>query len=370
MELDELHSLLALTTFPYLGPLKIKLLVEVLGSAKQALEAKKADLASMPGLGSRVLDNWDAHKSKQPWWKEVELAERLQVDLIPWTSALYPKRLLDIIDSPVLLYVRGKITSADNQAMAIVGTRHASTYGLDAAYTFSRTLARQGFTIVSGLARGIDTSAHSAALETGRTLAVIGSGLANIYPRENVQLAERIVQQGALISEFPLTTPPDRQNFPQRNRIVSGLSLGVLLIEAPLQSGAMITMDRAMKQHRRMFTLPGRIDNENFRGNHALIKEGKAQLVESPQDIIDHFQSLLSLNSGKKTQMLEVIDFEREELEVLQALPAEEVSLEEIFQRTQLPAAKLNVVLMSLMLKKAIREYPGKIYKKVLYQHG
>ena len=370
MELNELHSLLALTTFPHLGPFKIKLLIQVFGSAKQALQATKEDLLPLPGLGAKILESWDSHRLSQPWWKEIELAERLQIRLIPWTSPHYPKRLLDIIDSPVLLYVRGDIKSVDSQAIAIVGTRHPTPYGLDCADRFSRQLALAGFTIVSGLARGIDTAAHQAALNSGRTLAVIGSGLANIYPRENVHLAEKISQQGAIISEFPLTTPPDRQNFPQRNRIVSGLSLGVLLVEAPLLSGAMITMDKALKQNRRLFAIPGRIDNENFQGNHALIKHGKTQLVESPKDIIDHFQSLFTLNCSKKTPTMEVQDFEKEELELLNRLPAEELSLEEIFQRVNMPAAKLNVLLMSLMLKRAIREYPGKIYKKVLYQNG
>ncbi len=296
----------------------------------------------------------------------------MKIKLISWKDPSYPKRLLDIIDSPVLLYVRGEIKPKDTQALAIVGTRNPTIYGLTMSEQFSQRLAKEGFTILSGLARGIDTAAHRSALFSGRTIAVIGSGLADIYPRENSQLAEEIAQQGALISEFPMTTPPDRQNFPQRNRIVSAMSLGVLLIEAPLKSGAMITMERALLQKRQCFAIPGRIDTKDFQGNHSLIKSGKAQLVEMPEEIMDNFQNLFqgSRSSLQPSQPAQCYGFEKEELELLNQFPIEELSLEELMQKVKLPIAKLNVLLMSLMLKRAIREYPGKIYKKVSHYNG
>ena len=361
--MEEIEALIALCTIPHLGSIKIRLLLQHFGSAVNTLNAEMTDLADLPGFGPKILQSWRDSKHNSHWKREVDLAERLKVKLIPFTHPDYPKRLLDITDFPVLLYVKGELKSEDRHSIAVVGTRQPGVYGAEMAEKFGIDLAALGFTVVSGLARGIDTAAHRGAMKRGRTIAVIGSGLANIYPHENIRLSERLPQQGALISEFPMSTPPDKQNFPQRNRIVSGMTMGTLLIEAPEKSGAMITMDRAWTQKRKLFAIPGRLDNEQFRGNHLLLKRGHAQLVENGQDIAASFGDLFGHYPPPVPRMQALPLLEKEEEELLRILPKEETSFETIAQKANLPIKKLNVLLMSLMLKKAIREYPGKIYK-------
>lgn len=360
--MNEIEALAALSCTPHIGPIKIRLLVERFGSAVAAYSADPYEVAELPGFGPKVMQNW---RKSSAWEKELELARRYKVRLISYTSPEYPKSLLELPDHPVLLYVLGKLEPIDQKGFAIIGTRNASIYGLEMAEQFGRDLAEQGLTVVSGLARGIDTAAHKGALEKGKTIAVIGSGLANIYPAENSTLARQIVEKGALISEFAMTTPPDRQNFPQRNRIVSGMTRGTVLIEAPERSGAMLTAERAISQGRKLFALPGRADGEGFRGNHALIKKKDAQLVESAQDVLKEFNELFAPLPPQPSRTIVLL--EKEEEELLYKLPAEEISIESIVQLTKLPIGKLNVVLMSLLLKRAIKEFPGKRYKKVGY---
>ena len=293
--MTELEALAVLTTIPRLGPIKIRLLLQHFGSATQALEASSNEIEKLPSFGENIGSAWKTWRQNRDWRENLDLAAKLGVKLIPYTSASYPKRLLEIADFPVLLYVLGEIKAADLRSLAIVGTRFASEYGLASAQKLGQELAEMGFSIVSGLALGIDTAAHKGALQTGRTIAVIGSGLNHIYPSENADLAKRISERGALISEFPMTTPPERQNFPQRNRIVSGMTLGTVLIEAPLKSGAMITVEKALTQKRRTYALPGRTDQETFKGNHHLIKNGRAALIENAQDVAESFESLFSI---------------------------------------------------------------------------
>lgn len=362
--MEELEALVILSSFPYLGPIKIKLLIEHFGSALEALSARPNELSQLPGFGPKVMAAWQQGWGREQAEANLALAERLQVQLIPYTSPHYPKRLLEIADHPVLLYVKGEIAKKDQRCLAVIGTRAASIYGQEMAHRLSCELAQAGFTIVSGLARGVDTAAHRGALEAGRTIGVLGSGLACIYPEENRGLAEFICQRGALISEFPMTTPPDRSHFPQRNRIVSALTLGTILIEAPLKSGAMLTMRNALEQGRPLFALPGRADQENFRGNHALIKLRKATLIEGAIDVITHFdEQALPLLFHQPARPR--VALEQEEEALLRHLPVEELSIEEIGRRSGLPMTRLNILLMSLVLKKIIKQYPGKIYRKV-----
>lgn len=362
----ELDALGILTTIPLLGAIRIRLLIQYFGSAQQALKADAVDIAQLPDFGEKISEGWKCRHQTATWESNLELVERHGVAVIPFTSPQYPKRLLELNDHPVILYMKGKYLPVDQQSIAVVGTRQATRYGLEMAERISGDLASSGFTVVSGLARGIDTAAHVGALAKGRTIAVIGSGLADIYPRENIVLADRIAENGVLMSEFPMATPPDRQNFPQRNRIVSGLTLGTFLVEAPLKSGAMLTMERALAQKKRLFALPGRVDYETFTGNHALVKSGKALLVESASDIADNFEDLfghcVKLPSISKGQC---IILSKEETDFLLRLPREERTIDEIAQITKLPVMRVNVLLMSLVLKKAIREFPGRIYKKV-----
>lgn len=362
--MDELEALLILTNLPLVGSVKIRLLIQHYGSATATLKAPLEELATFPGFGPKVLQGWEKGIQQSAWRENLQLAERLQTQLVPYTSPHYPKRLLEIVDFPLILYVQGSLLKEDQRCLAVVGTRQASIYGQEMAQKLSRELAQAGYTVVSGLARGIDTCAHRGALGEGRTIAVLGSGLASIYPAENSELASTIRQKGALISEFAMATPPDRQNFPQRNRIVSGMTMGTILIEAPRHSGGMLTAERAISQGRPLFALPGRVDYDCFKGNHALIKEGKAELVEDVRDILKKFDDV-SLPLIFKPSTSSSIPLEKEEEALLHQLPQQELSIEELVTRTQLPVAKLNVLLMSLVLKKMLKEFPGKIYKKV-----
>lgn len=366
LELEESEALVILMSMVSIGPMKIRMLVNHFGSAVSALLAPPEEVA--PFVGRKVADIWLRWPSDTSWKDNLRLAAKHQTELIAYTSPRYPQRLLEIPDAPVLLYLQGDLVQADRRSIAIVGTRQVSIYGQEMAQKFACELAALGFTVVSGLARGVDTFAHFGALERGRSIAVIGSGLADIYPAENRKLAERLSNQGAVISEFPMATPPDRQNFPQRNRIVSGMTLGTLLIEAPLKSGAMITMEKGESQGRPLFALPGRLDNDNFKGNHNLIKQKRALLVESAAEIASHYDSLFgssSLVSSQSLSLSTTIPLDKEEKKLLESLPNQELSVEQIFLLTKIPISALNVLLMGLVIKRCLKEFPGKVYKKI-----
>lgn len=363
--MSELEALVILSSIPYLGPVKIKKLIETFGSAQKALDADLKIVEEMPGFGSKISQGLLTFPDNRNWQSNLDFAKKMGVQIIPYTSPNYPKSLLLIDDYPLLLYTLGEMKYEDQQSIAVVGTRQASIYGLEMAERISENLAEKGITVISGLARGIDTAAHKAALRKGRTIAVIGSGLMDIYPQENIKLAEAIAKNGVVISEFAMTTPPERQNFPRRNRIVSGMSLGTLLIEAPVKSGAMITMEKAISQNKKLFAIPGRIDSENFKGNHFLIKNNKAKLVECADDICAAFENFNLMKVIDKKTPTSKINFTTEEQELLNQMPNEEFSIEEVATFTNKPFLKLNVLLMSLVLKKAIKEYPGKMYKKM-----
>lgn len=361
--MHELEAFAILTSIPGLGAIKIRQLLLQFGTAADVLKAPHAAISSLPGF-EKAAACWSLWQRNPAWRKDLELATKQGARLIPFTSSEFPKALLNTADHPALLYVQGTLLPADHHSIAIVGTRSPSIYGREMAEQIAEQLAAAGFTIVSGLARGVDTAAHQGALRIGRTLAVIGSGLANIYPTENQLLAQEIARQGALISEFSMATPPERQNFPQRNRIVSGMTLGTLLIEAPAKSGAMITMDKAWNQQRKLFALPGRVDTDSFRGNHMLIKQGKAQLIEGAEDIIANFQDLLPVRYQMRSSM-QPPQFNAEEIALLTAMPDEEQTLEKLASITKLPISQLLRILMGLLLKKAVKEFPGKIFKKL-----
>lgn len=362
--MNELEALLILNSLPHIGTIKIRRLMEHYGSAVAILQAPLDNIARFPGFGPKIIQAWKKGLDNEQWRENLILAQRLEARIIPFTHADYPQRLLTTDDYPLILYMQGEMRKEDDRCLAIVGTRQTSIYGLEIAKAISQKLAAAGFSIVSGLARGIDTAAHRGALEKGRSIAVLGSGLAHIYPAENRELAIAMTKKGAVISEFPMGAPPDRHHFPKRNRIVSGMSMGTILIEAPIKSGAMLTVERALHQGRPVFALPGRADLESFKGNHSLIKSGKAELIEDGDDVLKYFkmsfvQQNIPLFKGLNYPL------EKEEEELLLQFPNQEVSIEELMLRASWPIAKLNGLLMSLVLKKVVKEYPGKIYKKI-----
>lgn len=362
MSLTELEALTILSGAPLLGSIKIKKLIDYFGSALIAMNHSK-QWNEIPLLKNYPLSKWNSWYEKGLWLENLELADRMQVKILSYKDPSYPKMLLEIPDHPILLYLKGTFSNNDQNSLAIVGTRNASIYGKEMAESLASNLSKMGFTIVSGLARGIDTKAHEGALKSGRTIAVIGSGLSNIYPRENYMLAQKICESGALISEFPMNTPPDRQNFPQRNRIVSGLSLGSILIEAPAKSGAMNTMERAFSQGKKLFAIPGRVDQESFQGNLLLIKKNQAHLIQNAQDVAYHLNK--SYNYDESPEKIKIL-LDKNEENFLSLLPKEELSIDKIECLSNLSIKEINILLVSLMLKKAIKEYPGKIYKRLI----
>lgn len=350
--MEQVYNLLRLLHLPGFGPVKIKRLIERYGSPSAAFSAEPEELVKNPV--------WQKRKNLTSWEEDLEIAEREKVSLIPYFSADYPTRLLGINDAPMLLYVKGHLLSTDNQGIAIIGTRFATPYGMETAESFAHSFARGKVTVISGLARGIDTAAHIGALRQGRTIAVIGSGLSQLYPPENRHLADKIAAQGAVVSEYPMMTPPSRQTFPQRNRIVSGMAQHALLIEAPLKSGAMITMELAHQQGRTCWAVPGMIV-PSFEGNHDLLKKGMAKLTTKPSDILGGYEDLFSQNQPNVAQSKGLTE---QEIQFLSQFPPGGVMIDELCRLTKLPIAKINVLLMSLVFKNLIKEMPGQRYQK------
>jgi len=297
--------------------------------------------------------------SERKWAEEeLEKAKKENIEVIDFFSPFYPSLLKEIGCPPLVIYVRGEKESLNKRCFAIVGTRLASLYGKMMAEKIAFSLASLGLVIVSGLARGIDTYAHKGALKGGLTIAVLGSGLLNIYPKENLTLAEKIAEKGALVSEFPLEEPPFKKNFPQRNRIISGLSEGVLVAEAPQRSGALITARFALEQNREVFALPGEAFSPLSKGTHLLIKEG-AKLVDSLEDILEE------LNLNLKESLQDVSFLSPEERKIFDIIDRRGVSLEELILKSKLAREKVMKTVVSLQMRNFIREITPLCFVKV-----
>lgn len=318
-------------------------------------DLKTAWTASQSALHAASLDRQATQKFLQSRAKinlETELARVAQIDswLLTLGDEHYPPLLREIDGAPMVLYVRGTLIPEDMNAIAIVGTRKATRYGIDAAYDLAKQLASNGITIISGLAHGIDTAAHQGALDAGgRTIAVLGCGLNQVYPPDNRDLALKIIQQGAVMSEFSIGTPPDKRNFPRRNRVISGLALGVLVIEAPLRSGALITANTAGEQGREVFALPGNIYNQNSWGPNQLIQDG-AKLVMRAEDILDELNIAYS-NVQTRTHTEKIAPANDIEAQILQVLTADPIHVDDLARQCGLPIATVSGTLTILELK-------------------
>lgn len=284
------------------------------------------------------------------FYEHIQLCEKIHCELISFVDTRYPRALKEIDDPPLLLYARGDTSLLNTPQLAMVGTRHPSYSGQEHAFRFASQLAEVGLCITSGMAIGIDTASHQGALKKGRTIAVLGTGLNFIYPRSNIKLAAQIAEQGLLVSEFPLTTPPHRMNFPKRNRVISGLSVGVFVVEAAEKSGSLITARCALQQGREVFALPGSIQNPVSRGCHSLIRQG-AKLIETIQDILEEIQWEFTL-AEKDLVRNDTAPF-------LQFIDYETTSFDTIMQRSRLTAAQVSSMLLSLELDNLIRVVPG-----------
>lgn len=342
-----------------IGPAKTRMLLEAFGGDLGRAWNADAEALRAAGLDRRALENLLHARATCDLNTEMERIGALGITLVTWEDASYPRLLGQIYDPPPVLYVKGQLLPQDEWAVAVVGTRTATAYGKEAATQIAGGLARNGVTIVSGLARGIDSIAHQASLEAGgRTIGVLGCGLDIIYPPENRRLASQIVQQGALISEYPLGTAPEGGNFPPRNRIISGMSLGTVIVEAGSRSGALITAEYALDQGREVFAVPGNIFRRASQGTNTLIREG-ATPVLSVEDILE----TLNLRMVTQQQVARAIIPENEaESRLLDYLSADPIHVDELGQQAGLPISEVTGVLTLMELKGMVRQVGGMHY--------
>jgi len=358
------------------GPVTFAKLIKRFCSPDRALGASVSELSKIDGIGVKTAEQIVTTRDNFDTGKELELAKKLGVWLINLQDQRYPPVLKRIYDPPPVLYIKGTLARESNLAISIVGTRRCSLYGQEQASRFAHLLASAGFTIVSGMARGIDTAAHQGALAAkGRTIAVQGCGLANIFPPENKKLFELIAESGACVSELPLEFEPLAENFPPRNRIIAGLSLGTIIIEAPLNSGAMITAGAALDNNREVMAVPGKIDSPLSKGAHQLIKQG-AKLVESIEDVMEalgyigeqlgsHATAAATEASEKaETSLFDASHFKLsdQEKKIYTGLDKEPLHIDQIIADTDMPAGSVNAALVSLQLKGLIKQLPGNLF--------
>ena len=346
-----------------IGPVRLRALRTYFGELSVAWRAAPEALRAA-GLDRRSLENLLNARQKLDLGMEVARLERAGVRVITIDAPGYPHRLSRIPDAPPVLYVKGDLSAQDDLALAVVGTRRATPYGRQATREIVSELARHGVTIISGLARGIDSEAHQAALEAGgRTIAVLGCGLDIIYPPEHVHLAERICHQGALVSEYALGTPPEAANFPPRNRIISGLAWGVLVTEAGLGSGALITADYAREQGRELFAVPGSIFQRSSDGTNRLLQEG-AKAALNATDILDELRiaEATAMEEEEAQQATELITSDPIEARLLEQLSAEPRHVDEVSRAVGLPIAAVSSALSIMELKGLVREVGGMNY--------
>jgi len=370
--MDSLEAIVTLNMLPKIGPVRSQALIKHCGSPQAVFEAPTTQLNQVKGIGtetSQIIQNWQQFADPK---KELAEAEERGISIITQADSDYPQPLRDIHEAPLVLYVWGKLIEEDNHALAIVGSRKTTRYGRDQGHKFAYQLARNGYTIVSGLARGIDTTAHEGAIAAnGRTIAVIGSGLTQIYPPENMPLAERIANgYGAVISEFPLHTPPDKKTFPQRNRIVAGWTKGILVVECPQRSGSLITANMAADQGKHLFAIPGQIDHPSSSGCNELIRDG-ATLVSDPGQILEELQTLSfkkstpsSPSKPNEKKAPPILDITPEERVILDALEQGEAHVDQLSEQTNFPVQEISTLLLKLELDGHVHAQSGMRYAR------
>ena len=342
------------------GNVTYRQLLDRFTSPREILRTSPA-LLTEAGISTRIAQGIAAFDQWEEVEAELEHLTRLNARLIIQTDAEYPERLRQIHDPPPFLYIRGRFAPQDDLAIAIVGARTASTYGRKMARELAHELAGCGVCVVSGLARGIDSEAHQASLEAGgRTIAVLGSGLDVMYPREHIALAERIAENGAVVSEFSFGSQPEAGNFPYRNRVISGISLGTVVVEATEKSGSLITAQCALDQNREVFAVPGPVTASRSRGPHRLIKDG-AKLVESIDDILSEIAPALARTdrAEKNETSAPVVPLEPDEERVFQLFPEEAVHVDTLITGSGLEPARVLEVLLGLELKGIVTQLPG-----------
>lgn len=387
--MHKLDSLLILNAIAGLGQVRIRRLLDYFGSPEKILAARAEALSLQPFLPRRAVENI-VHFPKD-WFlqEEYELIKKHRIKIVTIEDHDYPENLREISDGPLVLYVKGTLKAEHKMALAIVGSRRASFYGTCFTEKFAGELAQLGLTVVSGMAQGIDAAAHRGALKVkAETIAVLGNGLCHVYPLANKKLFEQIPLSGAIVSEFPMSMPPRPGHFPRRNRIISGLALGVLVVEASQKSGALITSDFALEQGREVFAIPGKPDHPNSQGVNNLIKQG-ARLVTSVEDIIEelrphlegYLQSLSRVQTFKADLISPVGNSERggqqeesfvkelsfEEKLIYQLLKGNTCHIDEIVHHSGLPVSTVMALLSRLEFKKIVKQFPGKFFATTMF---
>jgi len=363
-EAAEREARWALGLVPQLGGVALKGLLSTFGSAVKTWEATPQALQAVPGISRGMAQAMRHFPRARALRDDQAQVARAGVRVIVWGDPDYPSRLLEIASAPPIVYLRGTLQREDEAAIAIVGARHATAYGEDVARELAGELARRGLTIVSGLARGIDAAAHRGALEAGgRTLAVLGSGLDQIYPPEHEGLAGEIAAQGVLASEFPLGTPPLRLHFPRRNRIISGLGLGVIVVEAGVGSGALITAHHALEQGREVFAVPGRVHARYSEGCNRLIKAG-AKLVETWEDVLSELVPQLRRRSPQRAASPPPSGLTAAEQQVFDILADGPLHIDALIVRADLPGGRVASALVGLEMKGLVRQLSGKVFER------
>lgn len=366
--MDSREAFIALNMIETVGPVRVRQLLERFGDAPSVLRASRSQLLAVQGIGDETasaIANWE---------RGIDLAAELKrisdygCHVLTQDDEDYPPLLRQIYDPPIVLYVKGTLGAKDKNSVAIVGSRQTTHYGIEVARRFGYQLGYLGVTVVSGGARGIDTAAHQGALSAkGRTIAVLGTGINIVFPPENCELFQRITQTGAVVTQFPFNRKADKQSFPIRNRIVAGMTLGTVVVEAHLSSGALITTNFATEYGRQVFAVPGRIDSPRSKGCHELIKNG-AKLCEGAEDILSEFEYLFPATNRppgvNETGVLPALNLTENEQKVFDALEEEEMDVDEVIRKCGLPASAVSVALLSLEMKRLVRQLPGKMFLK------
>lgn len=367
LTIDQLIDIYSILAVDRIGPAKFKNLLSKFKSIENILSANFDLLAGTEGIGIIIAKKIQSIKHKRSSvrefvLKELEKLDKLGASIITILDQEYPYLLKKIFDPPVILYIKGSFEEVDNYPIAIVGTRQPTSYGKIQAEKIAGDLARQNITIVSGMARGIDTIAHSKVLKSGgRTIAVIGSGLDVIYPPENKKLFQDITERGAVISEFYLGTKPDAVNFPRRNRIISGISLGTVVIETGIKGGAMQTAEFSLDQNREVFAVPGNLGVIQSEGTNLKIMRSEAKLIRSAEDVLDELQLKLKPIIGKNIPKPEVeLNFFEEK--IMATLKDEPIHIDQIATISELSTSDCLVHLLTLEFKGLIKQLPGKVF--------
>lgn len=370
-DLEEKKYWIALNMVPGVGSVTYQKLLNTFKSPEQVFSASLYALTKIPGIHAKTAQKILNFGFPDHVKRELEYIEKHQVRVITLEDQNYPEQLKTIFDPPPIMYVKGHLLQQHELMIAVVGSRRASTYGRTVTEKLCGEFALKGFTVISGMARGIDSAAHRGSLKAGgRTIAVLGCGVNVIYPSENDRLYHEIVEKGAVISEFPMFTKPDRGNFPARNRIISGMSLGTVIVEAGSRSGALITADMALDQGRDVFAVPGNITSASSKGTNRLIKQG-AILIEHADDVLN----ALPLEISREVQGIQkefsfttepsLPPLTQDEQCILAFISHQPIHIDEITVRSQLPSGTVSGVLMMLEMKNVIRQSAGKMFVRL-----